>query len=60
MKYLKISNPSQWYSKLKRICAYDQDKYQPIICDEIDNLYDQEQAEKIADHFCADRQTSIQ
>ena len=24
VKDLKLSNPSQWYSKLKRICSYDQ------------------------------------
>ena len=29
IKDLKTSNPSQWYSKLKRICTYDQEKYEP-------------------------------
>ena len=51
-----MSNPSQWYSKLKRICSFDQNKYEPIICDEIQNLSDQEQAERIAEFFAAPRQ----
>ena len=51
VKDLKTSKPSQWYSKLKRICSYDQDKYDPIICDEISELSNKEQAEKIAEHF---------
>ena len=55
VKDLKLSNPSQWYSKLKRICSYDQEKYEPIICEEIDNLDDPEQAKKIAEHFATPR-----
>ena len=58
VKDLKTSNPSQWYSKLKRICSYDQEKTQPIICAEIETLTDQEQADKIAQHFSAVRQNS--
>ena len=56
IKDLKLSNPSQWYSKLKRICSFDQQRYEPIICDEIESLSDQEQADKIAEFFAAPRQ----
>ena len=56
VKDLKLSNPSQWYSKLKRICSYDQEKFDPLVCNEIDHLSKEEQVEKIADHFCAVRQ----
>ena len=55
VKDFKVSNPSQWYSKLKRICSYDQEKYEPVICEEIDNLTDLEQTKKIAEHFAAPR-----
>ena len=56
VKDLKVSKPSQWYSKVKRICSYEQDKYEPINCEEIEHLSDQEQANKIAKHFCAVRE----
>ena len=56
IKDLKQSNPSQWYSKLKRICSYDQTKYEPLNCGEIENLTDQEQADKIAEFFATPRQ----
>ena len=56
VKDLKLSNPSQWYSKLKRICSYDQEKFDPLVCNEIELLSKEEQVEKIADHFCAVRQ----
>ena len=55
VKDLKLSNPSQWYSKLKRICSFDQERYEPIVCEEIEDLSDQEQAEKIAVFFAAPR-----
>ena len=55
VKDLKLSNPAQWYSKLKRICSFDQDRYEPIVCEEIDNLPAQEQADKIAEFFAAPR-----
>ena len=48
-----MSNPSQWYSKLKRICSFDQERYEPINCDEIGSLSDQDQADKIAEFFAA-------
>ena len=55
VKDLKLSNPSQWYSKLKHICSFDQEKYNPIIWEEIDELTDSEQAKKIAKHFATPR-----
>ena len=51
VKDLKSSNPSQWYSKLKRLCSFDQNKSDPIIVDSIKNLSDKEQAEEIANKF---------
>ena len=51
LKDLKQSNISQWYSKLKYLCSYDQKKSEPIIVEEIKNLSAQDQAEKIADKF---------
>ena len=37
VKDIKLSNPSQWYSKLKQICSFDQERYEPMVCDEIKN-----------------------
>ena len=51
-----MSNSSQWYSKLQRICSFEQNKYELIIWDEIQNLPDQEQAEKNAEFFAAPSQ----
>ena len=48
---LKKSNPGQWYSKLKRMTAYDQHKYEEIIVNEIRENTDQQQADIIADKF---------
>ena len=48
---LKDGEPGQWYSKLKRLCSYDQQKSAVVICDEIKDLSDQEQAEVLADCF---------
>ena len=47
---IKISNPGQWYSKLKRITRYDQQKSEVIQVEEICHLDDQKQAEAIADN----------
>ena len=41
----------QWYSKLKRKCCYDQEKYEQIICEEIEKIKDKEQAYKLAEHY---------
>ena len=48
IKDLKTSNTSQWYSKLKRLCAYDQQKLEPVTVESLKNLSDSEQAEAIA------------
>ena len=48
---LKTSNPRQWYSKLKKITSYDQQKNEVPIVEEIRDLPDQEQAEIIAEKF---------
>ena len=56
VKDLKLSNPFQWYLKLKGICSYDQDIYEKIDCSEIEHLTDEEQADKIAEYFCTVRQ----
>ena len=48
---LKKSNPSQWYSKLKRLCSFDQHKSDPVIVESIKHLTDEQQAEAIADKF---------
>ena len=48
---LKLSNPSQWYSKLKRMTSHDQLKTEQVNVEEISHLSDQDQAEKIADSF---------
>ena len=53
VKDLKRSKPSEWYSKLKRICSYDQGKSNPIIVESIKHLSDEEQANKIADKFAS-------
>ena len=46
---LKLSNPSQWYSKIKRMSS--QDKENEIIVQELAGLSPKLQAEKIADQF---------
>ena len=46
---LKTSNPSQWYSKIKRMASQSQDDGSDI--QELIGLPDQVQAEKIADQF---------
>ena len=40
IKDLKHSKPNQWYSKLKRLCSYDQQKSEPIIVDSMKELSD--------------------
>ena len=51
IKDLKTSNINHWYSKLKRLCSYDQEKLEPVIVDSIKHLSIKEQAEAIADKF---------
>ena len=43
----------QWYSKLKRITNFNQQKSDIVQVDEISHLPDQNQAEAIADSFSA-------
>ena len=40
----------EWYSKLKRMTRYDQDRAKIIPVDEINHLNEQDQAEMIASH----------
>ena len=47
---LRKKKPSQWYSSLKRISGFDQNR-QNVIIEEINHLSDEKQAEKIADFF---------
>ena len=46
---LKTSDPSQWYSKIKRMSSQDKDK--DVEVQELMNLSPQDQAEQIADQF---------
>ena len=48
---LKTSNPSQWYSKLKRMTSNEQINCDQMNVEEISNLNNQCQAEAIADSF---------
>ena len=47
---LKPSNVSQWFSKVKRMSGKD-DERSDFTVDELLGLSDQDQAEKIADHY---------
>ena len=53
VKDLKQGDPGQWYSKLKRLCSYDQKKSEEVVCEEISDMSDQQQAEYLADQFSA-------
>ena len=48
---LKASKPHQWYSKLKRMTAYDHQKQEHIEVGEISQLSAKEQVEILADKF---------
>ena len=50
---LKTSDPSKWYSKLKRMSGQDKDKSNGdgINVAELDGIYDKLQGEIIADHY---------
>ena len=50
---LKISKPGKWYQCLKKLTSHDQQKSESFQVDQISHLSDQEQADKIADAFCA-------
>ena len=51
VKDLKESNPSQWYSKIKRMGAINNGKPENIILDELRGIPNQEQAERIKQHY---------
>ena len=46
---IKYGNKSQWYSKLKWISSYDQQKKEEVMVDEISHLDNAQQGEAIAD-----------
>ena len=48
---LNQSKPGQWFSNLKRMSSYKQNKSEEIRVDEISSLSDQDQTEKIADEY---------
>ena len=50
-KDLLSKNTSQWYSSLKRMTNFDQEKFQKLIIPDISHLSDKEQAYKLADQF---------
>ena len=49
---LKTSNISQWYSKVKRMSGH-KDQISDFTVDELIGFSDQDQAEKIADHYAS-------
>ena len=50
---LKLKKPSQWYSCLKKITSFDQLRNDQTNVEEISQLTDQQQAEKIAHQFAS-------
>ena len=50
---LKMKKPGQWYSALKKMTSYDQQKSEQPQVEEISHLDDQQQAELIAEKFSA-------
>ena len=50
-KDLLGKNSSQWYSSLKRMTNFDQQKKEKVIIQEINHLSDTDQASKLADKF---------
>ena len=42
---------SQWYSNLKRMSSYDQEKCEQIIIPNINNLSEDNQAQRLAEKF---------
>ena len=51
IKDLKVSNPKQWYSKMKRIMSDNNGFSSELSVDEISHLSDEEQANMLASHF---------
>ena len=50
---LKLRKPGQWYSCLKQITSFDQQKREEVNVDDISHFSDQEQSEIIADKFAS-------
>ena len=50
---LKLSNPSQWYSKVKRMGGIAVSQAGSIHVDELEGMSNQDQAEKIAHHYAS-------
>ena len=48
---LKISNPGQWYSRLKRMSSHNQAQNEEPIVQSLSSMTDQAQAEEIAEKF---------
>ena len=48
---VRESDPSRWYSTLKRISNYDEENRCDLKVEEINHLTDQDQVEAIADSF---------
>ena len=44
-------NTSQWHSCLKRMSSYDQEKTGQIILPDINHLSEEDQAQRLAEHF---------
>jgi hypothetical protein len=55
VKELKTKNNRQWFTELKKLSKYDQ-QMENIVVEEISELTDEQQAEKIADKFAKTRQ----
>ena len=53
---LKDVNQGQWYSQLKRLSNYEQNKTSEVVVDEISHLSNKDQVEAIADHMASVRQ----
>ena len=51
VRQVRESDPSRWYSMLKRISKHDKDMTEQLNVDEIAHLTDQDQAEAIAEHI---------
>ena len=51
MSDLKTSNPSKWYSIIKRMSGQNESD-DVINVAELDRIYDKLQSEIIADHYC--------
>ena len=50
---LKTSNPSQWYSKMKRMSGQEINSVTEVMIDDLKDLDELEQAECIADHYAS-------